>query len=99
MGDDFAPFQLNTDNILYNYPPQHLKSAERTDMCDIIMLTKHILYRLKFRDDIDNRPSVRRVLVILSVELNKANSVRNFMNKNSAVFSGIIEMIKNEAGF
>ena len=68
-------------------------------MCDIIMLTKHILYRLKFRDDIDNRPSVRRVLVILSVELNKANSVRNFMNKNSAVFSGIIEMIKNEAGF
>ena len=63
------------------------------------MLTKHILYRLKFRDDIDNRPSVRRVLVILSVELNKANSVRNFMNKNSAVFSGIIEMIKNEAGF
>ena len=63
------------------------------------MLTKHILYRLKFRDDIDNRPSVRRVLVILSVELNKANSVRNFMNKNSAVFSGIIEMVKNEAGF
>ena len=97
--DDFAPFQLNMDNILHNYPPQHLKSAERTDLCDIIMLTKHILYRLKFRDDIDNRPSVRRVLVILSVELNKANSVRNFMNKNSAVFSGIIEMVKNEAGF
>ena len=63
------------------------------------MLTKHILYRLKFRDDIDNRPSVRRVLVILTVELNKANSVRNFMNKNSAVFFGITEMIKNEAGF
>ena len=47
----------------------------------------------------DNQPSVRRVLVISSIELNKANSVRNFIYKNSAVFSGIIEMIKNEAGF
>ena len=95
----FVPFQLNRDNVLYNHPPQHLKDEEMKDLIDIIILIKHILYRLRFRDDIDNRPSVRRVLVILAIELNKANSVRNYLNKNSAVFPVIIEMIRQEAGF
>ena len=87
------------DNVLFNHPPQHLRDQEIKDLIDIIMLIKHILYRLRFRDDIDNRPSVRRVLVILAIELNKANSVRNYLNKNSAVFSIITEMIRQEAGF
>ena len=97
--NNFTPILMSMDNVLYNYPPQHLKTGEREDLVDIIMLTKHILYRLKFRDDIDTLPSVRRILIILAIELNKAKTVRNFMNKSSAVFTNCAEMINNEAGF
>ena len=83
--NNFTPILLDRDNVLYNYPPQHLKTGEKEVLVDIIMLTKHILYRLKFRDDIETLPSVRRILIILSIELNKAKTVRNFMSVTSQV--------------
>ena len=97
--NNFTPILLDRDNVLYNYPPQHLRTGEREVLVDIIMLTKHILYRLKFRDDIETLPSVRRILIILAIELNKAKTVRNFLNKSSAVFTNCAEKINNEAGF
>ena len=90
---------LSSDNILFNFPPEHLTDAESRDCLDIIMLVKHILYRLRFRANIDAVPSARRILVELVIELEKACLVRNHLNKNTTLFLIFIGHIKNIVGF
>ena len=90
---------FSPDNIMFNYPPDHLTDLESRDCLDIIMLVKHILYRLRFRENIDSVPSSRRILVELVIELEKVSLVRNFMNKNTNLFPIFIAHIKNVVGF
>ena len=90
---------LSLDTIMYNHPPEHLRDQEIRDCIDIVMMVKHILYRLRFRPNPDVVPSTRRILVECSIELEKANTVRNFLNKSSLIFTKFIELIKNSVGF
>ena len=88
---------MNT--IMFNHPPEHLKDQEVRDCIDVVMLVKHILYRLRFRPNVDSVPSTRRILVEFVIEIEKANTVRNFLNRNTFVFNKFIELIKTSVGF
>ena len=47
------------------------------------MVVKHAIYRLKFRENIAALPSVRLLMVIVAIDLEKAITVRNYMNKDT----------------
>ena len=96
---DYVQIQFGRDNIMFNVPPQGLRSSERRDFIDTVMLVKHVLYRLKFRHDPNSIPSVRRVLVILCIDLEKAILVRNFLGKNSTLLQRFLGSIKARTGF
>ena len=89
----------NMNTIMFNHPPEHLKDQEVRDCIDVVMLVKHILYRLRFRPNVDSVPSTRRILVEFVIEIEKANTVRNFLNRNTFVFNKFIELIKTSVGF
>ena len=91
--------QLTMDTIMYNHPPDYLREQEVRDCIDIVMLVKHVLYRLRFRTNIEAIPSTRRILVECAIELEKANTVRYSLNRFSVVFTKFTELIKTFVGF
>ena len=47
-----------------------------TDINDIILIMKHILYRLRFRDRFDRYPTVRTTTIIIVIEIEKLIEIR-----------------------
>ena len=63
------------------------------------MLVKHVLYRLKFRTDLATTASLRRVLVIAVIDLEKSIAVWNSLNKNTTLFTNVTESLQSRVGF
>ena len=59
-----TPITLSRDNIMFNYPPNGIENGQKYDIIDIVMVVKHAIYRLKFRENIDALPSIRLLMVI-----------------------------------
>lgn len=94
-----TPIVLDRDNIMFNHPPNGIGDRQKHDIIDIVMVVKHAIYRLKFRENIDALPSIRLLMVIVAIDLEKAITVRNYMNKDSFLLSDVTEKIKSRAGF
>jgi hypothetical protein len=93
------PIALSRDNIMFNYPPNDISEEQKNDIIDIVMVVKHAIYRLKFRENIDAMPSIRLLMVIVTMDLEKAVTVRNYMNKDSYLLAEVTDKIKLRAGF
>ena len=81
---------------MFNHPPAGLNDQEKRDVVDIIMIVKHVLYRLKFREDLTRLPSPRLVLTISSMELERAIMVRSYLGRLISTFT---EAVKSHVGF
>ena len=90
-----VPLVISLDHVLFNHSPP----TNRRDIVDLLMLVKHVLYRLKFRTDLASTPSIRRVLVIAVIDLEKAIVVRNSLNKNTTLFTNVTESLRSRVGF
>ena len=97
--NDYVPIGIGYDQAMFNHPPDGLNDQERRDLVDIIMVTKHVLYRLKFRENMNRVPSTRLVTTITCIELEKASVVRDFLGKASSTFTSFIGMLKEQVGF
>ena len=53
LRNDFSHIEITRNQVMFNHPPPGLTDQEKRDVIDIIMVVKHVLYRLKFRDDIN----------------------------------------------
>ena len=84
---------------MFNHPPAGLTDQEKRDVVDIIMVVKHVLYRLKFRDDLNRIPSTRLVLTMSAMEVDKALMVRSYLGKPTNLLSTFMQMIKSHVGF
>ena len=97
--NDYVPIEIGYDQAMFNHPPDGLNDQEKRDLVDILMVTKHVLYRLKFRENMNRVPSTRLVTTIMCIELEKASTVRDFLGKASLTFTRFIEMLKEQVGF
>ena len=97
--EDATAITLSRDNIMFNHPPGDLGDRQKYDIIDIVMIVKHAIYRLKFRENRNALPSIRLLMVIVAIDLEKAVTVRNYMNKDSYLLSDVTEKIKTRAGF
>ena len=89
---------INSDNVMFNHPPE-MDSTLQEDLIDIIMVMKHVIYRLKFRENRNTFPSPRLVIVICSLEIEKIIKLRNYMNKEAFFLTDFLEKLKERAGF
>ena len=96
---DHSPINLSEDNVMYNYPPPVLTGQCKTDLIDMIMMIKHIIYRLKFRNNLQVYPSVRFSVTIAALDLERAVSVRNYHNTNATLMSTMLLKIREQVGF
>ena len=97
--ENFTPIVLTMDNVLFNHPPPMTPETVKFDLIDIIMLVKHVLYRLKFRDNLLVLPTLRLATVITVVDLERAVLVRNSLNRSASFMIIILDKLKTRAGF
>ena len=99
LRSDFSHIEITRNQVMFNHPPAGLTDQEKRDVVDIIMVVKHVLYRLKFRDDLNRLPSPRLVLTISAMEIDKALMVRSYLGKPTNLLSTFMQMIKSHVGF
>ena len=99
LRSDFTHIEISRNQVMFNHPPAGLTDQEKRDVVDIIMVVKHVLYRLKFRDDLNRIPSTRLVLTISAMEVDKALMVRSYLGKPTNLLSTFMQMIKSHVGF
>ena len=99
LRNDFSPIEIARNQVMFNHPPAGLTDQEKRDVVDIIMIVKHVLYRLKFREDPNCLPSPRLVLTVTAMETEKALMVRSYMGKPTRLVSTFLEAIKTHVGF
>ena len=97
--NDFVPIDIGYDQAMFNHPPDGLKDQEKRNFINIIMIIKHVLYRLKFRENLDRVPSTRLVITIACIEMEKASMVRDYLGKTSITFNSFIGVFKEHAWF
>ena len=90
-------YVINSDNVMFNYPPDATSQLQE-DVIDIIMIMKHVLYRLKFRENRNVFPSPRMATVIAALELEKIIKVQNYMNKDAPFITNFTKNLKTRAG-
>ena len=94
---DANNYVINSDNVMFNYPPDATSQLQE-DVIDIIMIMKHVLYRLKFRENRNVFPSPRMATVIAALELEKIIKVQNYMNKDAPFITNFTKNLKTRAG-
>ena len=71
LRNGYVPVIITRDQVMFNHPPEGLNKYEVRDLIDFIIIIKHVLYRLKYRERIERVPSSRLILTITCMELEK----------------------------
>ena len=94
-----TPITLQRDNIMFNHPPSGIPDHQKYDCIDAIMIAKHAIYRLKFRQNTNRLPTIKLLLVTVALDMERAVTVRNYMCKDSQLLADITDKLKTKAGF
>ena len=99
LRNGYVPIIITRDQVMFNHPPEGLNKYEVRDLIDFIIIIKHVLYRLKYRERIERVPSSRLILTITCMELEKALLARNFLGQRATLFSSFSNALKEHVGF
>ena len=95
---DFVPQVKECDAILFHYLPNIKDDRLRLNVIELIMIIKHILYRLKFRENYQRFPTQKRVLLLTVIELEKLITCRKFLGKDYGFLFDIKNAFREKLG-
>ena len=78
---------------------ENTEKKDREEIIPMVMIMKHVLFKLKFREDRQNFPSPRRILTNMIVDLEKHLEVTRFCNKNSEILEIVNLHLRGLVGF
>ena len=87
------------DQVFFHSLPDNLPKSIEIDINDIIMIMKHILYRLRFRERFDTYPTLRTTAIILVIEIEKLIEIRRRKGNSHNTLSNIINELKRRIEF
>ena len=90
------PLTLNPYMVLFHKLPRGMKGTDRTDIEDIMMVVKHVLYKLKFRDVTEQQPNFGTVMRAIDHDLQMHLRVLNYKVKSAPMMRSLIAKIENE---
>ena len=73
--DDDVP--LTSDAVLFHHLPNNLNKQEKKNVSDVLMIYKHTMYKLRFRENTARYPTIKLVLISMILELHKLISLKN----------------------
>ena len=93
------PIQISADCVLFHQTPNSLPAKAKNDLNEIMLIIKHVLYRFKFRDNLERYPSVRLGTITSALELEKLLAVRKNRCEWVTGLEAIIKDMKSMVGF
>ena len=96
-----APFPIahTVDSILFQKLPRPLNQELAKDLTETIMIVKHVLYRLRFRENLQRFPSLRLVTITVAMEMEKLASIRQGQGLSTIGIETMIDDLKTMVGF
>ena len=93
------PLIMNKYQVLFHKIPRQVSRAHMRDIDDILMIVKHVLYRMRMREDSDRRPTRRGVAMRFLIEYEKHIKVMEYNGKPTQFLKKINEILSNIAGW
>ena len=87
------------DNIMFNYLnlPRNFDFA--SEIKDIIMITKHEIYKIRFRENLNQLPRKKPMLILIILEIEKLQTVRSFNNIRTQFLREFTLKLRQSIGF
>ena len=68
----------------------------KCEINDVLLVTKHIVYRVRFRENVDRFPTIRMMVLTLIIELQKLVPAKRRVNKRTCGLVDIIKLLRIE---
>ena len=82
--------KLTENMVLFHVYESDASTTERRDIDDLLIIFKHVLWRLRFRENTERFPTARQVIVTLIIEMENLLKCREKVGEGNF---GILEMI------
>ena len=66
---------LTSDVVLFHVKPEGISNELQKDLTDILLIVKHVIYRLRFRENLNVMPVVKAVIIEVILELEKFDRI------------------------
>lgn len=93
-----TPVTLSSDLVLFNHPPRGLAESLACDLTQLVMVFKHLIYRFKFRENLNRFPTLRLALLTAALDLDKIAMVRQRNGLDTTLIETLIERLKTYVG-
>ena len=72
-GQDYV---IDIDTVLFHVHDENVQNDVQRDIDDLLLIYKHVIYRVRFRDNTDRIPRVRQILILIIFELQQLEFTR-----------------------
>ena len=93
-----SPVILSSDLVLFNHTPRGLAEPLACELTQLVMIFKHLIYRFKFRENMNRFPTLRLALLTAALELDKVTLVRQRNGLDTTFIDNLVERLKTNVG-
>ena len=90
---------LNSDLIMFNHTPPQMRKDDAKDLVCILMIAKHTILRIKYRDNQERMPTVRLFTISVALEIERNIMTRKHHNKQTNILCLMANQLKESVGF
>ena len=95
----YYPIQHDVYVVLFLKLPLGVEASQRRDIYDIITVTKHVLYKVRFRDDPDRIPSIRQLIILTIDDLELTAHLKHINQTKTRIFSDVVDNLRASIGW
>ena len=101
QGNERQPYPVPHDiyAILFLKLPHGIDVTQRRDIYDIITVTKHVLYKVRFRDDPGRIPNTRRLTILTIDDLELTAKLKQINGSKTKLLEGVISRLRVAIGW
>ena len=66
---------LTCDAVLFHVKPEVISDEKQRDLTDILLIVKHVVYRVRFRENVTAFPTVKAIIIDIIIELERFNRI------------------------
>ena len=87
---------LTLDAVLFHHLPNCRDKQVKSTLTDVLMIIKHVIYRLCFRENIDRHPTVKLVIITVILEIQKYILLRTRNGNDTEMLKSINLKLRQE---
>ena len=90
---------LSSDLLMFNHTPPQMRKEDAKDLVCILIIAKHTILRIKYRDNQDRLPIVTLFTISVALEIEGNIMIRKHHNKQTNILCLMANQLKESVGF